>query len=93
MIAFHDRAFHFSHARSAFVRVRVVTNDVAQTNIIGAFAIARVGHYGLEGLEIGVNITDYRETHWVETALLCAVWNSLILCDIQFLFENFQSLN
>jgi len=56
-LAFDDRAIHFANVLDALVRVRVVTDDIAETDEVGALVLARVGEHGLERFEIGVNVT------------------------------------
>src|SRR5947209_5020161 len=68
VVAFHDRTIEFSDELDAFLRVRVVTDDIAQTNIMGALLFVRIGHDRLERFEIGMNITENGETHRVELA-------------------------
>ena len=53
MVTFNDWAIHFTDALGAFVRVRVVTDDVAETNKIRALIFAGIGKHGLERFEIG----------------------------------------
>ena len=63
MVAFDDGAVHVADAFDAFVRIGVVTDDVAQTNKVRAVVLMRVLQDGLERLEIGMNVTENRETH------------------------------
>ena len=63
MISFYDWAIHFPHALDALVRVRVITDDVAQTNEIGALVFPRIRHHRIERLEIGVNVTENGKAH------------------------------
>jgi hypothetical protein len=43
--------------------VGVVTDDVAQANKVGAIVLVRVVQDGVERLEVGMNVTEDRETH------------------------------
>jgi len=65
VVAFDDGAVHFAHALDALMRVGVVTDHVAQTNKVCALALARVLQHGFERLEVGMNVTEDRETHWL----------------------------
>ena len=66
MVSLHDRTVHLLHDLDAFVGVRVVTDDVAQANEVGAFAFARIGEDGFGRLEIRVEIAENCKAHgWV----------------------------
>ncbi len=63
MIAFDDRAIHFPNALGTFVRIRVITNDIAKTNKVRALVLVGIGKHRLERFEIGVDITENGEAH------------------------------
>ena len=63
MIAFDDRAIHFADPLNALVRVCVITNNVPETNKVGALILARIHEHGLERFEIRVNITKNGKAH------------------------------
>jgi hypothetical protein len=48
------------------VRVGVITDDVAQTDKVRAVMLLRVLQDGVERLEIGMNVTENREAHFLE---------------------------
>ena len=63
MVAFDDRAIHLAHTLHAFLRVRVVTDYVAETNKLRALSRARISQDCLKRLEVGMNVTEDCESH------------------------------
>ena len=61
VIAEHRRVRAFAHAREAFVRVRSVADDIAETQHLVGGRDARED--GFERLEVRVNVGDDRESH------------------------------
>jgi hypothetical protein len=67
MVALNNRAIEFAETADALVRVFVVTDYITKTDEVGAFVVAGIGQDRLEGFEVGMNVTDNRETHgWPE---------------------------
>ena len=66
MVAFDDGAVQVTNAFDALVRIGVITDDVAQTNKVLAVMLLRVLQDGVERLEIGMNVTENREAHFLE---------------------------
>ena len=69
MIALHDRAIHRLHPFDAFVRIGIVTDNIAEADKVGASLLGRVVKDGFERLEIGVNITENCASQHVVKAL------------------------
>src|SRR6266404_2035944 len=65
MVAFDDGAVQIADAFDTLVRIGVVTDDVAQTDKVRAIVLMRLLQHGLERLEIGMNITENSETHFL----------------------------
>ncbi len=65
MVAFDDGAIQVADAFDALVWVGVVTDDVAQANKVRAVVLVCFLQDGLERLEIGMNVTENRETHFL----------------------------
>ena len=63
MVPFYDRAFHLLDNLGALVRVRVVTDHIAEANVMGAVSRARVCQNGLSRLEIGVEVAENGKAH------------------------------
>jgi hypothetical protein len=64
MVAFHYRTIELADELDAFIRICVVTDDVAQTNEMRASALTRVVHHGFKRFEIGMNVTENSEAHY-----------------------------
>ena len=64
MVTFHHRAIEFADKLDAFTWIRVVTDDVAQTDEVRASALTRVRHHGFKRFEIGMNVTENGEPHF-----------------------------
>jgi hypothetical protein len=63
VVSFYDRAFHFLHDFQAFVWIRVVADDVAQADVMGAVALAGVSEDGLGRFEVRVQIAENGKPH------------------------------
>ena len=63
VIAFHGWAFELPNEFNAFVRIGVVTDEIAQANVVRAFVFLRVLHHRLDRFEVGVQIAENRNAH------------------------------
>ncbi len=90
VIAAHDRTFQGADSLDAFMRIRVVADDITEANEMSALAFFRIGHRRVESLKVGVDVAENREAHFVERvtpALAWAVWNPLILRDVELILQ------
>jgi hypothetical protein len=64
VVTFHHRAIELADKLDAFTWIRVVTDDIAQTNEVRASALMRVRHHGFKRFEIGMNVTENCKPHY-----------------------------
>ena len=65
MIAFDHRTVHRPDDFQALRRIGIVSNQVTHTHIVGAILFAGISKHGLEGFEVGVDVTEECDTHGV----------------------------
>lgn len=70
VISSHDWTFERAHALDAFMWIRVVADNIAETNEMGALALPGIGYGSFERFEIGVNVAENREAHDNELAFV-----------------------
>jgi hypothetical protein len=63
VVAFHDRAIERADDFDAFVRIRVVADDIAQADVMRHLVLFGVLEDGLKGFEVRVNVSEYGKTH------------------------------
>jgi hypothetical protein len=64
VVAFHHRAIELADKLDAFTGIRIITDDVPQTDEMCTPALTRVGHHGFKRFEIGMNVTENGEPHF-----------------------------
>ena len=63
VVALHHRAIDVADDFQALVRVGVVTDDVAETDVVRYLVLLGVGQDGLERLEIGMDVSENGKSH------------------------------
>ena len=63
VVAFDDGTFQAADDFQALMRIRVVTDDVAETNEGRASVRARVSHDSLQRFQIRMDVAENRKTH------------------------------
>ena len=92
MVPFHYRAFELLDDLDALMRIRVVTDDIAEADVMSAIALARVGQDGLGRFEICVEVAENGDAHGNEKRPgRFLVGYPLIWWNVQLNFEFFQA--
>ena len=63
VVSLDHGAVELAHDVEAFAGVGVVADDVAEADVVGDLVLFGVGEDGLEGLEIGVDVSEDGESH------------------------------
>ena len=63
MIPFYNRAVHRAQTLDALVRVRIVTDQIPQTDKMCTLACVRIGQSRFERFKVRVDIAQNGETH------------------------------
>ncbi len=63
VVALDHRAAHVAHPLEAAVRVGVVADHVAKADVAVAALLFGILEHGIEGLVIGMNVTEQRDPH------------------------------
>ena len=69
MISFYSWAIQIAHNLDALAWIRVVADDVAQANEMGAVMFTSIRDHCLERLQVCVHIAEYGKPH---------LWNSFV---------------
>jgi hypothetical protein len=64
VVAFYHRAIELTDKLDAFTGIRIITDDVPQTDEMCTPALTRVGRHGFKRFEIGMNVTENGEPHF-----------------------------
>jgi hypothetical protein len=63
VVALYHRAIHLPDEVEAFVRVRVVPDEIAEADVVRAICLLGVGEDRLRRFEVGVEVAENGETH------------------------------
>jgi hypothetical protein len=63
VISLYDRTLQLLHDLDALMRIRVVADDVAETDEMSALALLGIGEDGFGRFEIGVKVAKNGKTH------------------------------
>ena len=84
VISLHDRALEIADDFHAFVRVGIVADHVAEAGVMRDVVRARVGEDGLQGFQIGMNVSKNSKTHWDPGLGNSRIINPLVWRNTQF---------
>ena len=83
VVAFDGRTIHIANDVYAFVRIGVVTDHVAQADVMRAIVLLGVGCDRFESLEVGVDVAKNGKAHGGASSAL--VWGRSV-----GLYKNFR---